>query len=217
MITVAIVNSKGGVGKTTLTATLSVRAAKDSPRVALVDLDPQKSLAAWCHDRGLDGNPQLFTGADYADDAVDALRLDGWDWVFLDGPPSGMGPIEEMINVADIVLIPIKPSVFDYRASVEVVDFARKASKNYLMVFNDVASTDAKRMPEARAFLASQRLPVAQQQITHRASHINGMNVGKTAAEVNSGDKAAILEIDALWAEIKVLARAIAKQQRAVA
>ena len=40
------------------------------------------------------------------------------------------------------------------------------------------------------------------------------MNVGKTAAEVNSGrDKAAIEEIDALWAEVKKLARAAAKQR----
>jgi chromosome partitioning protein len=216
MITVAIVNSKGGVGKTTLTATLGVRAAKDSPRVALVDLDPQRSLAAWCHDRGAHGNPQLFTGADYATEAVDALRLDGWDWVFLDGPPSGITTIEEMIAAADLVIIPIKPGVFDFRASQEVVAITMDAKVPFIVVFNDIVSSDHKRVAEARKFLENEGLPVAKQQITHRSSHISAMNVGKTAAEVNSGrDKDAAEEIDALWAEVKKLARSAAKKRAA--
>ena len=43
MYVIAVVNTKGGVGKTTLASALAVRAAKDSPRVAMVDLDPQRS------------------------------------------------------------------------------------------------------------------------------------------------------------------------------
>ena len=214
MITVAVVNSKGGVGKTTLTATLGVRAAQDSPRVALVDLDPQKSLAAWCSDRKNCTNPALFTGENRAEDAVDALRTDGWDWVFLDGPPSGLSTIEEMIGAADFVIVPIKPGLLDFRATQEVVAAIRDARVPYLIVFNDIVSTDHVRVAEARKFLSAEKLPVANQQITHRGSHISAMNVGKTAAEVNSGrDKAAIEEIDALWAEVKKLARAAAKQR----
>jgi cellulose biosynthesis protein BcsQ len=44
MLTIAIASTKGGVGKTTTAASLGVRAARDSARVALVDLDPQKAL-----------------------------------------------------------------------------------------------------------------------------------------------------------------------------
>jgi chromosome partitioning protein len=214
MIVVAVVNSKGGVGKTTLTATLGVRAAKDSPRVALVDLDPQQSLHDWWASRGQGDNPTMFTGAKYADDAVEALRRDGWDWVFLDGPPSGLTTIEDMVHAADLVLIPIKPSGLDFKASHDVVVMAREANIPMLVVFNDIVSSDHRRVSESRLFLEREGLALAKQQITHRSSHISAMNVGKSAAEVNGGrDKEATEEIEALWAEVKKAARAAARQK----
>ena len=52
--------------------------------------------------RGRTGNPTIFEGADTAADAVEyPLQLDGWDFVFLDGPPSFIGVMEEMIAAAD--------------------------------------------------------------------------------------------------------------------
>jgi chromosome partitioning protein len=64
MLCIAVVNSKGGVGKTTLCAALAVRAAKDGKRVVLVDLDPQQSLAEWFNLRGGAGssNPEIMAG-----------------------------------------------------------------------------------------------------------------------------------------------------------
>jgi len=81
MITIAVVNTKGGVGKTTLSAALAIRAAADGKRVAIVDMDPQKALIAWWRRRGPNqsDSPQLFDGPDTAYDAVEAAQLDGWD------------------------------------------------------------------------------------------------------------------------------------------
>ena len=66
MKVIAVVNSKGGTGKTTLASALSVRAAKESKRVAMVDLDPQRSLVAWWQRRGKSDNPTIFEGAETA-------------------------------------------------------------------------------------------------------------------------------------------------------
>ena len=101
MRVIAVVSSKGGVGKTTLASALAVRAARESKRVAMVDLDPQRSLASWWKRRGRSDNPRIFAGAETASEAVEALELDGWDWVFIDTPPAFIATIQDAIEHAD--------------------------------------------------------------------------------------------------------------------
>ena len=128
MIVIAVVNSKGGTGKTTLAAALAVRAAKESKRVAMVDLDPQRSLAEWYNMRaGATGNPRMFANERDAGAAREKLERDGWDWVFMDGPPGAVVTVKEMVDAADFAVIPVKPSGIDLLATVEAVALARKA------------------------------------------------------------------------------------------
>ena len=206
MVVIAVANSKGGTGKTTLASALAVRAARESKRVAMVDLDPQKSLVAWWKRRGRSDNPTIFEGADTAGDAVEALELDGWDWVFLDGPPSYLGVIQEMIEAADFVLIPVKPSVVDILATQDAIALAREADAAFAVVVND-AGPKERVADKARESLLSFGVPILNTVIVHRVSHITAMTVGKSAAEVNNGrDKAAAEEVDALWREVKAAA-----------
>ncbi|HEU4381506.1 MAG TPA: ParA family protein, partial [Hyphomicrobiaceae bacterium] len=86
MLVISVVSSKGGVGKTTIAASLGARAAQDSVRVALVDLDPQRALVEWWRRRGETDNPCIFEGVDKPADAVERLELDGWDVLIIDGP-----------------------------------------------------------------------------------------------------------------------------------
>lgn len=221
MIVIAVCNTKGGVGKTTLTAALAVRAAEDSQRVALVDLDPQGSLASWWDRRGGAGNPTIFTGADTASEAVEALAIDGWDWVFIDTPPAFLQLVADTIEVADLVLIPMKASAVDLQASQDAVYMVSEAKVPHMVVLNDVESR-WKTSQAAQDFLKASKVPVADTMVAHRASHVASMTVGKTAAEVNRGkDQAAAGEIDALWVEVKSAAqkaaRAKARKAKAVA
>lgn len=219
MITIAVVNGKGGVGKSTLASALAVRASKESKRVAMVDLDPQRSLVEWWQRRGRTDNPTIFENAASAVDAVEALQLDGWDWVFLDGPPAFISVMEDMIQAADFALVPVKPSMIDLLATQDAVNLSREAGRKFLVVFNDVGPRE-RVVDGARAVLANADIPIAGTQITHRVSHITGMTVGKSAAEVNGGrDTAAAQEIDNLWKEVKAAAlkaaKARAKEARA--
>ena len=76
MLTIAIASTKGGVGKTTTAASLGVRAAQDSARVALVDLDPQRALIEWWHRRGGKSAAEINKGRDkVAASEIDALWL----------------------------------------------------------------------------------------------------------------------------------------------
>jgi chromosome partitioning protein len=211
MIVIAVVNSKGGVGKTTLASALAVRAARESKRVAMVDLDPQGSLADWWARRGKSDNPCIFVGEDDPTDARDALELDGWDWVFMDGPPGHLNTLKPIIQTADFVLIPVKASLVDLLATEAAVTIALDANASFLCVLNDVNARE-RLADKARDAMGKQGVPLADTHIAHRVSHVQGMTVGKSAAEVNGGkDTAAAEEIDALWREVKSAAQKAAR------
>jgi len=211
MITIAVVNSKGGVGKTTVTSALGVRAAKDGKRIALLDLDPQKSLVEWWKRRGASENPTIFEGVDEAADAVERADLAGYDVLFLDNPPAFLQIIQDSIQAADFAIIPIKPSMVDLLATQDTIAIARDAGTPFLCVFSDVPKGE-KILESARDFLRKFLVPTADTTIFHRVSHIRGMAVGKSAAEVNNGkDTAAAEEIDDLWQEIKAAATKAAR------
>jgi chromosome partitioning protein len=210
VIVISVVNTKGGVGKTTLASALAVRAAQEG-RVAMVDLDPQRSLVSWWARRGKSDNPEIFEGPETAQDAVEALRLNSpYNYVFIDGPPAHLMTIEDMVQAADYVLIPIKPSAHDLIASQDAVVLARRAEADFGIVFNDVRRGETA-VRSARNELLNFDLPILTTEIRHRVSHINAAAKGKSAAELR--DKAAIGEIDDLWAEVRQAASSAVKRR----
>jgi chromosome partitioning protein len=210
VIVISVVNTKGGVGKTTLASALAVRAAQEG-RVAMVDLDPQRSLVSWWARRGKSDNPEIFEGPETAQDAVETLRLNSpCNYVFIDGPPAHLMTIEDMVQAADYVLIPIKPSAHDLIASQDAVVLARRAEADFGIVFNDVRPRETA-VRSARNELLNFDLPILDTEIRHRVSHINGAAKGKSAAELR--DKAATAEIDNLWAEVRQAASSAVKRR----
>ena len=209
MNVVGFLNSKGGVGKSTLCAAVAVRASQESRRVCIVDLDPQESVADWWRRRGQPDNPTLFKGADRASDAVEALALDGWDWVFLDGPPGSLIITDDAIKVSDFVVIPMRASGLDLLASQDAVRLCQDAGVAYTVVLNSCQSRSRDKLVEAaRSTLFSSKVPIADTAITQRVAFVTAMTTGKTGAEK---DAAAGEEIEALWKEIKAATLKAAK------
>lgn len=209
MIVIGVLNTKGGVGKSTLTAALAVRASRDNA-VCVVDLDPQGSCSDWYARRGSPDNPNLLTGEERASEAVDALRLTSpYEIVFLDGPPGALLVTEDAVKVCDLVVIPMRASGLDLMASQDCVRICQQHSAAFLCVLNDVSSRDAKTLGvNARETLLTFKIPLAATVVAHRSPYINAMTSGKTGPEK---DRAAAQEIDALWDEIKRAAMAAAK------
>jgi len=180
---------------------------------------PQKSLIEWWKRRGATDNPTAFDGVDEAADAVERADLAGYEWLFLDCPPAFLQIMQDSVDVADFVIIPIRPSMVDLTATQNSIAIARDAGKPFLCVFNDVVPRE-KTLESAREFLRKFKVPTAETTIFHRVSHVKGMAAGKSAAEVNNGrDTQAAQEIDALWKEVKAAAtkafRARAKRKAA--
>ena len=213
MLVIGVLNSKGGVGKSTLTAAFAVRAARDKS-VCVVDLDSQGSYSDWYMRRGSPDNPALLSGEDRASDAIEALRLTSpYEIVLLDGPPGSLTVTEDAIKVCDLVVIPMRASGLDLMASQDCVRLCQQTGTGFLCVLNDVSTRDAKSLGEnARNTLHTYKIPIAKTAVAHRVPYINAMTRGQTGAEK---DKASAAEIDALWAEVIYAAVAASKKKGA--
>lgn len=212
MQVISIVSSKGGVGKTTLTSALAVAAAGDGKRVALVDLDPQGSLEGWLDRRGGD-DLAVLENIEKASQAVEEIDEDQYDLLLVDTPPAFLALIEDAIQSADLVVIPLRASALDILASEDAVLMAREANVAHLCVIND-AEPRWKTTEAASKYLTVNKVPVAKAIITHRAAYLGAMTAGKTGPEIDKTGTAKE-EISALWAEVKAILAKVRKGAKA--
>jgi chromosome partitioning protein len=202
MRVVAFASRKGGVGKTTLVGHLAVEAERRrAGPVALVDIDPQGSLAAWWNERKAE--TPLFVSVDVGvlDRQLSELRSHGIKLVMIDTPPT-VDHIEKVIDVADLVLIPVRPSPHDLRSIAATVDLVEATDKRMAFIVNG-ASVNTKISTEAVVALAEHGR-VAPVIVHQRVNFAASMTDGRTAGEVEAGSRAAT-EIRELWDYIEKL------------
>ena len=119
MKVLGLLSRKGGSGKTTLAVHLAVMAQASGRRTLLIDLDPQRSAAAWW--RARDGEtPQLVEAEPgQLSDLLDAARADGVGLVVIDTRPSIEADAVQVAKLSDLVLIPTRPACPWCRRSVQ--------------------------------------------------------------------------------------------------
>jgi chromosome partitioning protein len=206
---IALCASKGGVGKTTISTALAVRAARDGDEVAVLDAEPQQSAMLWWSLRGEPDNPQVFALDESARNVardVARLKAQDWAWVFIDTPPAMIDRIEAAIVAADFVLVPVRASVFDVDAVQPVVELCHTYVKPFAFV---LSQADPKwKLLGATIEALKDHGPVLEEMTRYRAVYASAVTIGKTGPEAKDAKQAAeaAAEIDALWRAVKRLA-----------
>ena len=135
MKTIIITSQKGGSGKTTLATHLAVEAERKGDAPAwLIDTDKQGTLSLW-HERREAETPQR---ADVPFSRLEAglktLADRGAAYCFIDTAPTISEQSASLLHLADLVLIPVRPSPADLWAVSETVTLVKDAGKPFLPV-----------------------------------------------------------------------------------
>lgn len=197
MRTVVIAARKGGASKTTLAAHLGVAAEEaGAGPVTFLDTDPQKTLTAWWHDRQAD-TPALMEGV-----SRERLRAElrqvahAPGLVVIDTPPLETGTIGDVMAMADLVVIPVRPSPNDFRGVSVTVDLARQVGKPFVFVVTQAIPRTS--LTQQAGLILSQFGPVATTVMHNRVDYAASMTDGRTVQEIDPKGKGAA-EIRALW------------------
>lgn len=195
---VVIASQKGGSGKTTLSGHLAVEAERSGAGpVALIDTDPQGSLAKWWNARESETPAFAEVSIPNLRDDLERLRRAGFRLIVVDTPPALTSSIAEVVGHADLVVIPSRPSPHDLRAMGPTVDIVEHERKPLVFVVN--AATARARITGETAVALSQHGTVAPVTVHQRVDFAASMIDGRTVGEANPDSRSAA-EITNLWA-----------------
>lgn len=200
MKTIVISSQKGGSGKTTLAAHLAVAAGRaGSGEAWLIDTDKQGTLERWHERRAAEDPGRLELTLAQIPAGLAKLEKLGAGFCLIDCAPTISADNRSLIELADLVLIPVKPSPADLWAVGATVELARNAGREILFVLSQAKPRAGITAQAAEALAAHGR--VARSQIADRVAYAAAMIDGRTAQELEPRGKAAA-EIEALWLEI---------------
>lgn len=205
---IALLNQKGGVGKTTLAVHLSMALAQRGRTTMLVDADPQGSALDWSASRQA---APLFpviglpTKTLHRDIPAHQAKYEA---IVIDGPPRVNELARAAILASDLVLIPVQPSPYDVWAAKEIVELLSEASvfketqKSAFVINRRIVNTAIGR--DVAEALSGYGVPVLTASVCQRVAFAESAAHGSTVLELEPHGLAA-QEITRLVDEVLAL------------
>lgn len=197
MKVIVLASRKGGSGKTTLAGHLAVQAERSGMGpVALIDTDPQGSLAEWWNKRA--APTPVFVHTTIAELPADVERLRDMDigLLIIDTPPALNAMVRDVVALSDLVVIPSRPSPHDLRSIGGTVDLVEHLGKPLIFILNGAAPR-ARITTEAITILSQHGMlapVIVHQRVDFAASMIDGRTVMELPGSSRSAE-----EIAGLW------------------
>ena len=187
---ILITHQKGGVGKSTLTFNLTQNISENAS-VAILDLDLQGSLSQV---------KELASGFDiipYKGKINEIQNLE-YDFIFIDTPPYLSNQLPELIQLADLIIIPTKAGVLDLLAIKSTIELIENENKtdNALIVFNMIKANTTLTL-DILIGLEEYNIPIAKTHISDLVAFTRSVLVGGV-----QNDKNAQKQLDNLTKEV---------------
>lgn len=201
MKTIVVNSQKGGSGKTTLCRVLSVEAVRAQPlSVYLIDTDTQGTLTQWHEARQAEEPRRVELAIEQLGQGLQTLAAKGADYVFIDTPPQASEHLDPVFMLADLVIVPIKPTPDDLKAAAVTVNRLKSLAVPFLFVITQ-AIQNTNITAQAIAAL-SHRGAVAETLIVNRVIYPAAFTDGRTPQEIEPKGQGA-REIAQLWAHVQ--------------
>lgn len=208
---IAVVNQKGGSGKTTTTMQLAGAISRRVKKVLVVDADPQGTATRWAASAEDETPfPASVVGLSAANEKVHRevkKFINDYDCILIDCPPAADSPVpQSALLIADLALVPIIPSPLDMWAAVGIRQVISNVSElnealTARLVLNQ-CQPKTTLAQESLEILPEFGIPLAKSQIQHRQVYRQSAVFGQTVHNFGAKASAAIQEIEQLTDEI---------------
>jgi chromosome partitioning protein len=198
MKVVAVVSQKGGAGKTTLALHIAVAAERAGLSAAVLDMDPQGTAERWSEWRKEEPPAVVAAKATTLHRRLEQAREGQGDLVVIDTPPLAQTEGREAARIADLILIPCRPSAFDLDAIRITADLANDIRKPAFVIVNAGPPHGTSIYKDVAETVERFGLKVAPVRLSERAAFRHAVREGKSVQELDDGSRAAE-EVTQLW------------------
>jgi chromosome partitioning protein len=200
MRTLAFVSLKGGSGKSTMASSVAVAAHQADEKVCVIDMDPQGSLTNWARLRAAGDIEVLASGGAGLPALLATLERRGVTLALLDTPGAEGAASLAAMQVADLNIVPSRPSLFDLRANARTRAALEEIGAKFVFLLNQCPPSQTARVQDGVEALEEMGRLISPL-ILARVEYKDAARRGRGVTEFNPSGGAA-QEMRSLWQSI---------------